>query len=126
MSTNRRWNPAAADPMAVMRICGSYWEAFALQTAITLNIFTKISEKGTTSLAELAEACGVEDPRGLEMLLMACVGLGFLTRQGDIFSNTEQASTFLIEGGPRYQGGIAKMFDGGVGPWSGVTVLGAK
>ncbi len=118
MGVNRKWHPAAADPMAVMRICGSYWESFVLQTAVIMDLFTKIADSGSVNVDEMTDACGSVDSRGVEMLLAACVGLGFLSKKNDRFFNTEQASMFLVEGGPRYQGGIAKMFAEWALPWT--------
>ena len=54
----------------------------------------------------------------MELILIACVGLGLLDKQGERFSNNEVAQTFLVKGSERYQGGIVSMFADWVQPWS--------
>ena len=104
------------DPMAVMRISSAYWESSVLHVANGLGVFTKLHNSPATA-PELAQRCGA-NARGLEMILMACVGLGLLQKQGDKFLNGPVAETFLVEGSPRYQGGIVSMFESWVSAWS--------
>ena len=104
------------DPMAVMRISSAYWHSSVLHTAAALDVFTHLAQK-PSSAEDLARAIKV-DERGLEMILIACVGLGLLDKEGDQFRNTPLADTFLVKGRPRYQGGITTMFAEWVPAWS--------
>lgn len=112
---NKEYNPETPDPMAVMRISSSYWHSSVLHTAASLDIFTKLANSSATT-EEMANMCHA-DKRGIELILIACVGLGLLNKEGDKFSNTSLAKTFLVEGGPRYQGGIVTMFEEWVSAW---------
>lgn len=104
------------DPMAVMRISSAYWSSSVLHTAVALDVFTQLAQKPATA-AELAKGLDV-DERGVELILIACVGLGLLDKEGDRYRNTPLADTFLVKGRPRYQGGIAAMFAEWVPAWS--------
>lgn len=104
------------DPMLVMQISSAYWNSSVLHTANSLDVFTKLAQ-GPASAAELASACGV-DERGIEMILMGCVGLGVLAKEQGKFLNNEVSDTFLVKGRPRYQGGIVTMFQEWVPAWA--------
>ncbi len=105
------------DPMAVMRVASAYWESSILHVANSFDVFTKLSKEGPASAEEMAQRCGV-DARGIEMILMGCVCLGFLEKQDGKFRNTPLSETFLVEGSPRNQRGIVSMFKDWVLPWS--------
>ena len=110
---NQWTNP---DPMAVMRISSAYWHSSVLHVAHSLDVFTQLNE-GPATAKELAKKCKA-DERGIELILIACVGLGLLEKEGDRFSNGPIAQTFLVKGGPRYQGGIVSMFADWVPAWA--------
>lgn len=114
MNTQNQWNNA--DPMAVMRISSAYWHSSVLHVAHGLDVFSKLAEAPATA-GEIAQKCKA-DERGIELILIACVGLGLLEKQGDKFSNGSIAETFLVKGSPRFQGGIVSMFADWVAPWS--------
>ncbi|MDH5257187.1 MAG: acetylserotonin O-methyltransferase [Gammaproteobacteria bacterium] len=107
------------NPMAVMEISSAYWSSFVMHTANSLDVFTLLSNS-PASAEELAKKCKA-DVRGLEMILIALVPLGFLEKNGEKFSNTKLSDTFLVKGAPRYQGGIVSMFESWVSAWSKLT-----
>ncbi|MFQ5356692.1 MAG: methyltransferase [Gammaproteobacteria bacterium] len=104
------------DPMAVMRVASAYWNSSILHAANSVNLFTRLAN-GPMTADEMAAAVGC-DTRGIEMILMGCVCLGFLEKKDGRFSNTATASTFLVDGSPRNQRGIVSMFKDWVLPWS--------
>jgi len=108
-----------ANPMRVMELASAYWDSRVIHTAHRLNLFTLVDER-PLSARELAERTGAAE-RGLELLLIACCSIGLLHRdaQGN-YSNTPLADTHLVEGRPRYQGGIVRMFDEWYDPWTGL------
>lgn len=108
--------PMGPDPMLVMQISSAYWNSSVLHAANSLDVFTKLAE-GPATAAELARKCGA-DERGLEMILIGCVGLGLLTKEQGTFRNNEASDTFLVKGRPRYQGGIVTMFQEWVPAWA--------
>lgn len=104
------------NPMAVMEISSAYWHSSVLHVANSLDVFTRLADAPAT-VEELAQKCGA-DARGMEMILIGCIGLGLLSKEGGRYSNTPLADTFLVKGRPRYQGGIVSMFESWVSAWS--------
>jgi hypothetical protein len=114
VNTQDQWNNP--DPMAVMRISSAYWHSSVLHVAHALDVFTQLNAAPATA-KEMAAKCDA-DERGMELILIACVGLGLLGKEGEMFSNGPVAQTFLVKGSPRYQGGIVSMFADWVSPWA--------
>lgn len=114
---NHSWGGDGLDPMAVMRVSSAYWNSAVLHVANGLDIFTKLAEAKQATAKELATQCQA-DERGIEMILIACISLGFLEKEQGVYRNTTLADTFLVRGQPRYQGGIVAMFEEWVQPWS--------
>lgn len=107
---------APLDPMAVMRTASAYWNSSVLHVANALDVFTRLAD-GPLTAPEMARAAGA-DIRGMEMILIGCVALGFLEKEGEHYKNSALSDTFLVKGRPRYQGGIVSMFADWVLPWS--------
>lgn len=116
MSEQQNFNPDL-DPMAVMRVASAYWNSSILHAANALDVFTSLSKQGPATGEEMAERCNV-DARGIDMILMGCVCLGFLEKKDGKFRTNPLSETFLVEGGPRNQRGIVSMFKDWVLPWS--------
>lgn len=114
MNAQNQWN--SSDPMAVMRIASAYWNSSVLHVAQSLDVFTALAEEPAAA-AEIAKKCGA-DERGMELILIACVGLGLLEKRDGKFHNGAVAQTFLVKGAPRYQGGIVSMFADWVPAWA--------
>jgi hypothetical protein len=98
------------DPMAVARMSSAYWTSKVIQSAVRLDVFNHLgsASKSAEVLAEESDA----NPRGLEILLIACVALGLLDRSSTgKYKNTVLSKTFLVKGSPKYQGGIPLMFE---------------
>lgn len=103
------------DPMRVMGIASAYWQSKVLHTAQRFDIFSRLKD-GAATAPELAAECKA-DPRGMEILLVAVTALGFLDRKKEKYQNNSFSKTFLVQGSPRYQGGIVSMFDSWYGAW---------
>jgi ubiquinone/menaquinone biosynthesis C-methylase UbiE len=95
-------------PVTPEKLLGDLWAArqtLALIAAIELDVFTPIAE-GKRTIAEIAAA--VKAPRrGLERLLDAMAGLGYLKKTGDRFTLTPVADTFLVRNRQSYLGAMA-------------------
>jgi len=112
---SQQWNDQL-NPMAVMEMASAYWKSSVLHTAVGLDVFTKLAGKKATA-AELARECSA-DERGVEMILIALVPMGFLVKEEGRFSNSALSDTFLVRSSPRFQGGIVSMFESWVSAWS--------
>jgi SAM-dependent methyltransferase len=80
----------------------AYREAGALMAAVELGLFTKIAN-GADSEPELIAALGIE-PLNAERIVVACIGLGLVERDGDRLRNAPDVARFLVEGERGYAG----------------------
>jgi len=81
-----------------------YRAARVVQVANALGIFTVLAE-GEMTVDELSTRCRTR-PEMTEKLLIACVAMGLLERDGERYGNTPYAETYLVRGRPLYQGDI--------------------
>ena len=95
--------------MAVAMMSSAYWNSCVIHAAQRFDVFNQIGT-GQATAQELAERCGA-DPRGMDILLVACASLGLLMRKDGRYKNSPLAKTFLVKGSPYYQGGIVSMFE---------------
>jgi SAM-dependent methyltransferase/predicted transcriptional regulator len=92
------------NPNAIREFAASFQKSRILLSSIELDIFTNINESGTSS-NQLANHLHLNE-RACERLLNALVSLGFLTKQNQLFFNTEESFTFLSEKSPDYSAGL--------------------
>ena len=74
-----------------------------INAAMELDVFSQLSAPITAPA--LAQANGW-DPANTRYLLSALVSVGFLTKEGDAYRNTEEADRYLVKGKPEYLGGF--------------------
>jgi len=70
--------------------------------AVELGLFTKLAG-GADTEAALIEALGLEAPNG-ERIVIACIGLGLIERDGERLKLAPDVARFLVEGEPTYAG----------------------
>lgn len=85
----------------------AFWASKTLLTAVEMEIFTDLA-KHPGDLASVQGRMGLH-PRGARDFLDALVALGFLKREGGIYSNTPETELFLDKAKPSYIGGILEM-----------------
>jgi 3-hydroxy-5-methyl-1-naphthoate 3-O-methyltransferase len=100
-------------PGPLIQTATAYWGSATLIAAIRLEIFTHI-EKGAQTAASLASALEA-DVAAVDALLSACASLDLLEKEGDSFTNTPLAQTYLVDGQPGYLG-PALLYNGDVYP----------
>jgi (2Fe-2S) ferredoxin len=89
---------AGALPDDFMDTVRGYQASRILLTAIELDVFTTVAQRGDhATAAALAQPLGT-DARSTEILLNALVALSMLTKQNDVFSNTPLAQRYLVAG----------------------------
>ncbi len=89
-----------------------------LEAANKIGLFGAIGDKGL-SLHELCKECRTKPPM-TEKLLIACAAIGLVERDGALYKNSESAATYLVPGGPLYQGDIIAHSDSVRGFWDGL------
>ncbi len=86
----------------LQRMVRAYRESAALMAAVELGLFTEVARSAHTE-ASLASALGLSALHG-ERIIVACVGLGLLEREGDKLRNAPDVQRFLVEGERQYAG----------------------
>lgn len=89
---------AHADPTRVLDLIDAFRRSKAMFTAVSLGVFDQL-HRAEASAAALAVELDLQ-PGALERLLNGCVGLGLLTKSGDLYANTEDAEVFLRRDSP--------------------------
>jgi SAM-dependent methyltransferase len=91
-----------------MQLITGGWAASILGAAARHGLFTALEGHPNTADG-LARQAGISF-RGAQALLDGLTGLGLLTLSGGQYSNTPEASAFLVKGQPGYLGAIAEVF----------------
>ena len=101
-------------PETIDKLASSVYPSFAMLAGMQLDLFTPLRD-GSMNGEQVAEALGVR-PDKLKPLLYALVAAGLLMVEGDLFSNTPEADTFLVRDRRTYIGGrhqaIRERWDG--------------
>jgi len=94
-------------PERILQTGLAFWPAKTLLSAIEIGVFTELS-RGPEVFEALSGRLGLH-PRSSRDFLDTLVALGFLNREGDRYSNTEETDLFLDRKKPSYVGGILEM-----------------
>ncbi|MBM85783.1 MAG: hypothetical protein CMM47_07155 [Rhodospirillaceae bacterium] len=86
----------------LQRLARAYRESGALLAAVELGLFTKL-EGGADTEATLSAALGISTLNA-ERIIIACLGLGLIGRDGDKLHNAPDVDRFLVEGKSTYAG----------------------
>jgi SAM-dependent methyltransferase len=87
----------------------SYQRSKVLFAFIDLGLPTRLAD-GPKCLGEIASALGA-DPLATGRFLSACVALGLLVRDGDLYGNAPDAQRFLVRETPNYLGDLFARHD---------------
>jgi ubiquinone/menaquinone biosynthesis C-methylase UbiE len=94
------------NPQLFFMTINSYMRTEALKAGIELEVFTKIAE-GNATAAEIGKQCGASE-RGTRILCDYLAMIGFLNKENDRYSLTQDSSVFLDKRSPAYLGGITE------------------
>src|SRR5262245_60304274 len=97
---------SSASPMKFIQDMWAARVSLTLIAAVELDVFTTIAQ-GKKTAADVASAIKVP-LRGLERMLDALVGLGYLTKRGNKLGLSPIAETFLVRGKPAFLGAMAE------------------
>ena len=100
-------------PERIFNTLVAYQQTAALKAAIELDLFTAIAEGANTTMS-LAERTGAAE-RGVRILCDYLTIQGFLTKEGDRYSLTQESAMFLNRHSPAC---LASMSDFLTNPWS--------
>jgi hypothetical protein len=91
----------------ILEVATSFWAAKTLLSAVELGVFTELGQ-GPAPLASLQQRLNLH-ARAARDFLDALVALGFLAREGNVYSNAPEAAEFLDRAQPTYIGGLLEM-----------------
>lgn len=84
----------------IVDLASAFYGSAVLFAALDLGVFEALAGiGGSGDLTALADATGAS-PRGLRLLLDACVAEGLLGKQEETYFNTEAGKAALVPGGP--------------------------
>jgi predicted O-methyltransferase YrrM len=84
----------------IVELASAYYGSAVLFAALESDLFSAVArEGGRVGLRTLAERSGL-DPRGLRLLLDACVAVGLLRKEGGEYANTVAGAQALVSGAP--------------------------
>jgi len=103
-------NYSKISPDTIMRNVYAVYPSFAMLAGMQLDIFSPLHghPMNAESLAKLLDVKATK----LSPLLYALVTAGLLTVEDGIFSNTQEADTFLVRDRPEYMGGLNEFYNG--------------
>jgi len=87
------------DPSRIMDLASAFYGSCTLFTASDLGIFGCLAKRTDAGSEDVAAELGL-DPRGVRLLLDACVALGLLVKEGDQYRNSQDTAIFLVPGSP--------------------------
>ncbi len=94
--------PARPTTVRLQRLARAYRESGALLAAVELGVFSKLAA-GADTEESLAAALGIS-ALNAERIIIACLGLGLIERDGDRLRNAADVDRFLVEGKDTYAG----------------------
>lgn len=101
------------------KLAGAFQGAALLLTALELGVFDALAAS-TKSATEVAEELGL-DERATAIALNGLVAMELLAREGDRYSNGQEAATFLVKGAPDYRGAILRHVGNTWEDWAELT-----
>ncbi len=107
---------AAPTPDKIMQLITGGWAAAILGSAARHGVFDAV-ESGAAHAKGVAEKTGVSE-RGAQALLDGLTGLGLLTLSDGRYSNTPEASAFLLKGKPAYLGAMSEVMFHNLSDWA--------
>lgn len=87
------------DPRPIIELANAFFGSCVLFVASDAGVFKRLAEKDGLDAATLAQDLDCS-PRGLQLLLDACVAEGLLTKTGSAYGNAAVTRIFLVPGSP--------------------------
>ncbi len=84
----------------IVGLASAYYGSAVLFAALEVDLFSAIERAGNRVEADDLAARSGLDPRGLRLLLDACVAVGLLLKEGTRYANTPAAESALVTGSP--------------------------
>ena len=113
-------NASQPSPEHILQTGFGFWASKTLLSAIELELFTELA-RHALPYSDLQGRLGLH-PRSARDFFDTLVALGFLERDGDVYSNTAATALYLDKRKPTYIGGMFEMCNHRLYPfWSHLT-----
>lgn len=107
-------------PEKILQVGLGFWASKTLLSAVELGVFSELA-KGPQDLETLQHRLKLH-PRSARDFFDALTALGFLKREGGVYSNTAETDLFLDKNKHSYIGGVLEMANGRLfGFWGSLT-----
>ncbi len=116
---NDRSGTDRVDTTRLQRLARAYTESAVFYAAIDLELFTHVSA-GADSIAALAAAMGTSELNA-ERLVVVCLALGLLERDGDRIVNAPDCEKFMVKDRSSYAGAWMEFTRPEVARWFDLT-----
>jgi len=87
------------NPSRILELASSFYDSCVLFAASDAGVFTALAELESADAQRLTDKLNL-DPRGARLLLDACVAVGLLEKQDQLYRNTPDSGMFLVPGSP--------------------------
>ena len=85
----------------IIDLASAYYGSAVLFAALNDDLFDVVQSSGSSATsAHISERIGA-DERGVRLLLNACVAIGLMSKQGDVYANTQATKACLVPGAPQ-------------------------
>ncbi len=107
--------PSVLDPSRILALSTGYWDSQTLLTANRMGLFAILAREALT-LEQVASALAAQ-PRGVRLLLNACIALGLVQEDDGQYANTDLSQAFLTPGQAGYLGDAIRYSDDLYNTW---------
>ena len=114
-------SPRRVDTSRLQFMARAYCQSAVLFAALDLELFSHVS-RGASTIESLARAMGTSELNA-ERLVVACLALGLLEKQGDELTNAPDAERYLVSDKKTYAGPWMTFTRPNVGRWFELTEL---
>ncbi len=87
------------DPSRIIDLANAFYESCVLFAASDLGVFGELAELESADAERIANELAT-DTRSTRLLLDACVAIGLLEKEGDVYHNSPESSAFLVPNVP--------------------------
>jgi hypothetical protein len=89
---------AKSDPNHITNLGSAFYGSATLFAASDLGIFSELAHRRAAPAGQIADSLAL-NPRATALLLDACVAVGLLEKDGEVYRNSPDVDTYLVPGG---------------------------
>lgn len=110
------------NPKRIIDMASAFYDSCILFTASDLGIFEKLAELGNANTDTLSKELKLS-PRGTRLIMDACVAIGLLIKDDEMYRNTPDSDAFLVSGAPGDLSGAIRYNRDVYSAWGNLTKM---